>query len=214
MTTPRLFRINHLPRSGGHLIINWVLAHLDDVTFSNNQRGSRVKRSLVKGTGVAYTVISRESDFDPCAEMWILRDPYNHIASRIAYYDRWRERSPCSFHGETDLDLWTAFASSDRLYTKYNYFVEQSHYRRHLAHEYDLPNPGLQPSIDEVTDEGHGSSFDGKTKRGSEMKVNERYLTYLRDPRFAHVLASDLARTLCQRHFGWHLTPEGKLVCG
>lgn len=207
----RLFRINHLPRSGGHVIINWVLAHLDDVTFSNNQRGSKVKRSLIKGTGADWTVISRESDFDPAAEMWILRDPYNHMASRLAYYDRWRERSPCSFH-EGDLDLWIDFATPEREYALYNYFATQDHYRRHLAHAYDLPNPGLQPSIEEVTNEGHGSSFDGKTKKGSEMRVNERYLTYVRDPRYAHVLTSDTVRDLCMRRFGWTLTPEGLLV--
>lgn len=207
----RIFRISHLPRSGGHMAINWVRAHFPDHQFAHNQKGERWKKSEIIGRGAEVAVVASYERGDVQADLYLLRDFYGHMASRLAYWDRWRENATCAPRPDS-VELWKLFARKSSVLTLFPNLAKDRDYRLAEARRLDLPTPDLDPSVEYVDDWGHGSSFDGTSLVGSQLAVDRRHERYVADPRYKVWLDDDEARELNLRHFGWTLTKEGVVI--
>lgn len=207
----RIFRISHLPRSGGHMVINWVRTHFPDHQFAHNQKGDRWKCNEVVGAGASVAIVASYERGDVEADCYVLRDFYGHMASRLKYWDEWHERATCAPRPDS-VELWKAFARKDVTFTLFPNLAKDRTYRLQEAIRLALPNPSLDPSVEFVDDWGHGSSFDGTKKPGSQLDVHLRHLSYVGDPRYQVWLDDDEARELNMARFGWTLSKTGETI--
>jgi hypothetical protein len=187
-----------LQRSGNHAIINWIgslfqsAMHLnnlphdfftipDNVKKINEMRADCVicsfedcRKSSVYGKKILDGVkIACEEDFKQrrCVVLFVLRDPYNCWASRVAANAKYSLTSFSNF--DVFSENWRVMA---QLYNErpdsfvlYNKWVADAGYRRSVCDR--LGGRYTERTLDEVDKAGRGSSFDGYSIRPSYRSI-------------------------------------------
>ena len=193
-----LMRVFHCRRSGGHGIINWIMSAFPAPRLWGNnisvfQRTAKV--NLLEGTKTSLALVSWE---DPnrnlpleesllrirgiCYgeartehQICIIRDCYNHIASRIKSNRLGREPPVQGYHGEIDIRMWKEQAlwciAHPGQVINYNLWLTDETYRQLLIDRYKIPSKGDRNLVSSL---GRGSSFDG-TNPPNAGKLLKRY---------------------------------------
>jgi hypothetical protein len=188
-----IFAVEHLQRSGGHAVINWLLSHYQNYRFMNNlmpKKQPKVTTKRGNGKHLLYSLENRTSDFtknEPDKRIIILRDPLNWAASII------RRRGNMSFYKDDKLirdqvclDFYKEYYrkyKSDEFYgINYNKWFTSSEYRREIEKDFNLSES--DKGINAVLNFGSGSSFDGNKFNGKaqQMKTLERWHKYKNHP--------------------------------
>jgi hypothetical protein len=205
-----LYIVNGIRRSGNHAIYNWISGHIpSSITYKNNAKYDEIyKDKNPKNNEIAYYGLENHWDLmdeiphnfykemfsaDNVYFVNILRNPINNLASIMErgdfgvlgispdnYVKRWRKQKDlylnCNIPGVTcvsiNFDLWSL----------------SKIYRDELAVSLGFINQDL--GRENVSIEGNGSSFDKMKFNGqaSRMKVNERWRSHYKDPRFHKVI--------------------------
>lgn len=142
----------------------------------------------------------------------ILRDPYNMFASRWVWKDDFgllfREDKS---HQKMIIDLWKDHArtflkwqgdkESVRIPLNYNRWFEEKDYRKSIAVQLDLKF--TDAGKEDVTNYGHGSSFDGRDlhKQASNLKVLERWKGTIDDPIYRGLFEDEELKELARNIF-------------
>jgi hypothetical protein len=112
--------------------------------------------------------------------IFILRDPFNYFASRLRHREigRW-PIAPA-------IKLWKSYAKEaldpqDKIFVNFNRWCAEKDYRQELCRELEVEFNDL--GIDEVPNNGGGSSFEGTEHQGSAagMKTTERWKSFIED---------------------------------
>jgi hypothetical protein len=127
-----------------------------------------------------------------CRKIILLRDPYNLLASLAYLCANGFDTGPFWFAWEDDdkkvltglfyrfMDMWRSHAVLSKekgiILIAYNKWKDSKAYRDSLASELGLPKRS-DDSLNQVPDNGGGSSFDGLKfeGRGKDMNTNERW---------------------------------------
>lgn len=158
--------------------------------------------------GVAADPLVREHDrclgtSGRTANLIILRDPFNTLASRLQR----RERMPA----RPFVAMWKSYAREflgdtqrlpHRLAINYNRWCIDRGYRDSLARDLGLGKADL--GLDEVPKVGGGSSFEGTSQhgRGGAMRTHERWRALADDPEYRDALRDEELADLSRRIFG------------
>jgi hypothetical protein len=186
---PRQCHVYHLRRSGGHGLIDWLLAHHDEPKIHYNQayplgRGMIGARSdqIHEVPGVAgkprFPLLSIEDtplDFiaaavkRPRLVLLLLRDPFNMFASRLGIVRKHRGRDPMGHANANRINpaLWKQYAREflephylpHAVRVNYNSWYTSADYRRQLAEHLGW----------KFTDRGFGSTDGWRFSQGSSF---------------------------------------------
>ena len=215
-----IFIISGLRRSGNHAIINWLFHQCGNLSFLNNigphqevkrlrykkfKLGSKPNRLMVSyedkpsNESVFKKNESRFGSSQKVYTLLILRDPFNLIASRIAWKDaQGKEFREDVTHRKHIIALWKEHAKAfieilenpreTSLAINYNQWFQDLDYRKSISRKLGLEFS--DGGKEWVTPYGHGSSFDGTKMhdKGSELQVLNRYKKLLSDPIFKECL--------------------------
>ncbi len=155
-------------------------------------------------------------DWERKLNVLVLRDPYNLAASmRKKRTDNAWQPIKGEKRAGAMLRMWTDHAvwflehqdDPDTLCINYNKWVASPVYRESLCKKAAVPfdNRG----IDDVSDYAAGSSFDGLTKKGSEMDVLNRWKVMLDDDLYLWMFARwSEVREMSRLVFGEHPAEE------
>lgn len=141
-------------------------------------------------------------------DVLILRDPFNMIASRIQK-DMMKVRN----RSKTIVEIWISYAQEylhEKQYMKhnkvvinYNKWFTDINYRKQIALElnFEFDDRG----INEVMEEGGGSSFDGLNFKGKavEMNVLKRWEEFVDNPLFCNLLNNEELIEYSEKIFGY-----------
>lgn len=225
-----------MSRSGHHAIINWIQCQFKGKSIHYNHcfkgwgskklipmHGAGGAREIVmpgKGSLKIYSIEDldpfdyQKHDFDSFPElrdsevtyMWIIRDPYNWLASSLskngpgAKPDK-HMTNELGYTG-TRIELYmkqiqefkgeTTHIPHEIMDVSYNDWVISKLYRRDLAKTLDLPF--TDAGLNEVSKFGGGSTFDGMGFQGraQQMKVINRWETWSDSQRFLDCLTPEL----------------------
>ncbi len=140
-------------------------------------------------------------------EVIILRDPFNTLASRIEAVRQQRWYGPLETGVEFNL-LWRQYAHEFSGHTKYfskclpisfNRWLADREYRRSIAAVFNRPLN--DQTLSHVSDYGKGSSFDGLSLLGPQMKVLDRWRKFYDDPGFRRALEDKELLTVAKELF-------------
>lgn len=221
-----VYRVSGMRRSGNHAFLYWLMGQMPgSIAFLNNlgpfqpPERNEINKIFWRGVRRPFLVVSYEDQptfktitpypterFGPAArdfQILILRDPYNFLASRIAWPDaqglRFREDEA---YRTAIINNWKEHAQrflqaqenpqSGVIPVSFNHWFTNVHYRQNLAGRLQLTFSDR--AMNTVTPFGHGSSFDGVRYRGraAEAPVLERFRQM---PQHSHY---HLYRELCQ----------------
>jgi hypothetical protein len=141
------------------------------------------------------------------ANVLILRDPLNNLASRL----EGAKTRPEIFRTDREyVDLFDSFCSeflghtnhlASKTVVSYNRFVQDRAYRDELAAELGFEN---QDVVAEATDFGGGSSFSALTESNPASSLMTRFRQHPLPPRFKRMLLErDAIRQACSTVFGY-----------
>lgn len=204
-----VYQVSGMRRSGNHAFLNWLIGQMPgSVAFLNNlgpfqpPEHNEINKLYWQGWQRSFLVVSYEDQptfktikpytaerFGPAQkefQILILRDPYNFLASRIA----WPDAQGASFREKADyrnqiIEMWKEQArrflemqhseNPHRIAVSFNHWFADVQYRRQLSEQLQLPFSDR--GFHKVTAFGHGSSFDGTRYHGraQEAPVLERY---------------------------------------
>lgn len=194
----RILRFIAMKRSGHHAIMNWVCKNSQNVKFINNVSSSSQKEFLntldvnTFFAGADLFVYNIE-DFTKSKEHYyptivegnfenvlVIRDLYNCMASRLI---------GSNIPKKGMLELWKEHANlflneSNLLKIKFNSWFVSKPYRDKIAHNLNLSD--ADKGLQEVSEEGRGSSFDGLkyNNKAQKMDVLNRYNSFLNNKVF------------------------------
>lgn len=141
------------------------------------------------------------------ADILILRDPFNWLASRLksGYLESKTPR-------KTVMELWLEYAQeflgetnylrAAKVMINYNRWCTDEIYRYELTQQLHLPYQAV--STDKVSGCGNGSSFDGFTFQGraSQMQTQNRWQQYQNDPQYCQLINHPQVREYSEQIFG------------
>jgi len=140
-------------------------------------------------------------------DLLIMRDPFNLFASRFK-----SNMIPVKNARRTAVDLWVEYAreflgetqilSQHKVCVNYNQWVQDRNYREHIAKQLGLPF--TDAGVDQVSNFGGGSSFEGQSFSGkaSQMPVFDRWQSFADDPTYRALLQDDRLLTYSEKIFG------------
>lgn len=196
------FCVYSLKRSGQHAIINWFVKNYKGSSsfFNNiNSKNWTVKPEEIQSIwNKVDCLICNVEDYDFSIELqankfieciqetpiFILRNPFNLIASRIAHGQISKNQKDL----RKTINTWKMYARKflidNENFICFDFWFNNRDYRNRIADKYCLHTDDL--GINEVLDYGKGSSFDARTYDGNaqKMKVLTRYKNYQKDQEF------------------------------
>ena len=143
-------------------------------------------------------------------DVLLLRDPFNLFASRFRRGEPWG-RKALYVNGMSTPQLWVSYAleflGQSRwldprcIRINYNQWCKSLEYRRELARVLDLEF--TDEGFNAVTNFGGGSSFESTNMDGKAdlMKTDQRWRTFVDDPRFLQLFEDPLLLDLAQEIF-------------
>jgi hypothetical protein len=213
-----------LQRSGNHAIINWYMAHLDDVLFWNNiVKKGRPTQASFKGEPPFKHEIHSYENIHPDdvleegleTKEWadqisiILRDPYNWLASLYKFQMKEWSYTVRSRPLEEFLDLWVMMAeyteANPRTLINYNKWVKNPNYRRMLENRWGFGE--TDDTIDKISGYGGGSTFEGFDKKAEELDVFNRWKAVRHEPEYRKLILSNTkVKEISERMFNFSPT--------
>jgi len=233
MNLGKVYRIASLKRMGNNAIMHWLLAQYEGNTVYLNEVAPFAQPFFAYGCNPIKEQWNLEAFFyrnedwplsaltsslneklfehpdlhhDGKTDILILRDPFNHLASRhkmgcfqtksslYSYADLWiilaRE-----FSGKTNL-------SHNKICINYNKWKDSIEYRKSISEQF-----GTQFSdekLNEVAQEGGGSSFDSMQFQGeaTRMDTTQRWKHFLSEPRYLDIFRNREFYDLTDEIFG------------
>jgi len=193
-----LYEVNAMRRSGQHAIISWIMAQFKEkIVFVNNQK----YREGLNVAGRTHKIINYEDHrIDRIHKpeikrihknILILRDPFNLYASRLKIEYRLAQDKRTSL-------VWIQHAKeylnrhgnlSNKYIINYNRWFEDKSYRRGISN--DLCQ-FWNDKVDFVPSYGNGSSFDKTRKKGTDLKVTERWKHYTNNARYKSFFTEEM----------------------
>lgn len=179
-----------MKRGGQHCILYWIKSGYKEAVRVNNHKFG--KKINAKKIGTALNVFINFEDADvkfggmvgnekklrPKSRTFylIIRDPFNLFASRLTKRSRFGVAGSLDSHRALWIAhaKWVLTADATKLNViNYNEWFASKQYRSDLSAKMGImPNPYF---LNHVPSPGHGSSFDGRKKRGSKMNVLGRW---------------------------------------
>ena len=168
----------------------------EDYTFEQiNQALVEKKHDLYLGKSAArYDVL-------------IIRDPFNLIASRFK-----KDMVKIKFNNCNLVDLWIAYAreylgetnnlSNQKICINYNRWFQDIDYRQQLAKQLNFTFSDA--GINNVKQEGGGSSFDGQLMDGkaNQMQTLSRWQHFADNQEYLHLVNNEQLRYYSEKIFG------------
>jgi hypothetical protein len=140
------------------------------------------------------------------ADILILRDPFNHLASRFkaGFFKTKSSVYSCA-------DLWLLLAReyvgrtnfcNNKILLNYNYWMSDIEYRKSISRMFDTEFNDNK--LNEVAQEGGGSSFSGMEYQGNatEMETSNRWEHFLSDPAYMEIFKNREFYELSDSIFG------------
>ena len=141
-------------------------------------------------------------------DVLILRDPFNLMASRLK-----KDYMTVRNQNQTVVDLWISYAQEylgetqylthNKVVINYNKWFADINYRQQLASQFNFNFSDV--GIDEIKQQGGGSSFDQLNFEGraSEMNVLERWKEFANDPLYCNLLSNQELIDYSEKIFGY-----------
>lgn len=210
----RIFVVTGLQRSGNHAVQDWIGSLFESRFFYNNQPHDlfsnldHVQMLQNEARHAACIIFSFEdcvnhstdpkalilddvapvppalADGTPVRPLWILRDPYNTWASRIAARERVR-RNGDDLTSDPSWELFRAnwltiaelYETRPNDFILYNLWRKSPKYRCHVCN--NLGGSYNEATLERVPTYGRGSSFDGNSRPTYRdiMRNLDRYLS-------------------------------------
>lgn len=215
-----------LRRTGNHAITNWILGqlngkviYLNDVWPNDPYKGLESKDTFDNGV-LDFSVVSFEDynlqilkkirpknsiRIDNSMKILILRDPFNLYASRL----KSGMKTPAHFCGLNLRQLYlqysrefafkTKILGKDKIIISYNQWKISKSYRKSISKKLGLEFNDRGLNL--VTGQGGGSSFDGMSKKGQNLKTELRYKLFLSNPSFINWFKNSDILDFSRRHF-------------
>jgi hypothetical protein len=256
----RIFIVTGLQRSGNHAIQDWVRSLFESSVFYNDQphdlfdNTDNVNNIIQDAGHTSCIIFSFEDSVDksqnptaPILEdiskfsssigndarvrcLWILRDPYNTWASRIAA----RERVQRKGNDLTSSPSWELFRTNwlamAKLYQQrpddfilFNFWRKSPEYRLYICE--NIGGCYNEATLERVPTYGQGSSFDGNSRptyreiiRNLNKYMSAEFITKFRKKPYSYlrrIMKPPLKATNLRVDERWHFLlhhPEGKKV--
>lgn len=192
-SSKHIFTFCGVQRCGNHAIINWVINHFnkEECVHHNNLDLGAVTEDSGEVAIYSYenhlpTDVFQSATHPIGSPYIILRDPYNWLASLLAFGPR------AGLH--LYLSWYIGYANyainNPSQFISYNQWVLSENYKNELRKRMYLPTLTKEVSIKNVASQGGGSSFDGMRLNGraNEMEVLYRWKSGLQDSNFRSIM--------------------------